>query len=134
MPVDVLILKPENHRKQALVADMESTIIRNEMLDEMAYEAEIGEQVAEITRRAMNGELDFYEAIRERVGLLKGQPASLLDRRSEEHTSELQSLMRLSYAVLCLKKKTITNTQQLFIHLITPKHNRRTPIYITPNI
>src|SRR3546814_16643779 len=71
MPVDVLILKPENRRKQALVADMESTIIRNEMLDEMAYEAEIGEQVAEITRRAMNGELDFYEAIRERVGLLK---------------------------------------------------------------
>src|SRR3546814_10290206 len=64
MPVDVLILKPENRRKQALVADMESTIIRNEMLDEMAYEAEIGEQVAEITRR------------------------------SEEHTSELQSLMR----------------------------------------
>ncbi|MFC3674379.1 phosphoserine phosphatase SerB [Ferrovibrio xuzhouensis] len=84
MPVDVLILKPENRRKQALVADMESTIIRNEMLDEMAYEAEIGEQVAEITRRAMNGELDFYEAIRERVGLLKGQPASLLDRVAEK--------------------------------------------------
>src|SRR3546814_12579351 len=50
----------------------------------MAYEAEIGEQVAEITRRAMNGELDFYEAIRERVGLLKGQPASLLDRVAEK--------------------------------------------------
>src|SRR3546814_6535854 len=86
MPVDVLILKPENRRKQALVADMESTIIRNEMLDEMAYEAEIGEQVAEITRRAMNGELDFYEAIRERVGLLKGQPDSLLDRVAEKNT------------------------------------------------
>lgn len=84
MPVDILILSPENRRKQALVADMESTIIRNEMLDEMAYEAEIGEQVAEITRRAMNGELDFYEAIRERVGLLKGQPASLLDRVAEK--------------------------------------------------
>src|SRR3546814_19890601 len=84
MPVDVLILKPENRRKQALVADMESTIIRNEMLDEMASEAEIGEQVAEITRRAMNGELDFSEAIRERVGLLKGQPAHLLDRVAEK--------------------------------------------------
>lgn len=82
-PVDVLVLKPENRRKKALVADMESTIIRNEMLDEIAFLADIGEQVAEITRRAMNGELDFYEAIRERVGLLKGQPASLLDKAAE---------------------------------------------------
>jgi phosphoserine phosphatase len=82
-PVDVLVLKPENRRKKALVADMESTIIRNEMLDEIAFLADIGEQVAEITRRAMNGELDFYEAIRERVSLLKGQPASLLDKAGE---------------------------------------------------
>jgi phosphoserine phosphatase len=83
-PVDVLVLSPENRRKKALIADMESTIIRNEMLDELAFEAEIGERVAEITRRAMNGELDFFEAIRERVGLLKGQPASLLDKVSEK--------------------------------------------------
>ncbi|WP_341703397.1 phosphoserine phosphatase SerB [Ferrovibrio sp.] len=84
MPVDILVLNPENRRKQVLVADMESTIIRNEMLDELAFEAEIGEQVAEITRRAMNGELDFHDAIRERVGLLKGQPASLLEKVAEK--------------------------------------------------
>lgn len=79
-PVDVIALPSSpNRRKKALVADMESTIIRNEMLDELAYLAEIGEQVAEITRKAMNGELDFYDAIRERVALLKGQPATLLD-------------------------------------------------------
>jgi phosphoserine phosphatase len=83
-PVDLLVLSPENRRKKALIADMESTIIRNEMLDEIAFEAEIGEQVAEITRRAMNGELDFYDAIRERVGLLKGQPATLLDKVAEK--------------------------------------------------
>lgn len=79
-PVDV-VAQPNtgNRRKKALVADMESTIIRNEMLDELAYLAEIGEQVAAITAKAMNGELDFHAAIRERVGLLKGQPASLLD-------------------------------------------------------
>lgn len=70
-PIDVLVLSPDNRRKKALVADMESTIIRNEMLDELAYEAEIGPQIAEITRRAMNGELDFHAAIRERVALLK---------------------------------------------------------------
>lgn len=79
-PVDVIAMPNlPNRRKKALVADMESTIIRNEMLDELAFLAEIGEQVAEITAKAMNGELDFYAAIRERVGLLKGQPASLLD-------------------------------------------------------
>lgn len=82
-PVDVLVMRPENRRKKALVADMESTIIRNEMLDEIAFLADIGDRVAEITRRAMNGELDFYEAIRERVGLLRGQPASLLDKAAE---------------------------------------------------
>jgi phosphoserine phosphatase len=79
-PVDVIALPATaNRRKKALVADMESTIIRNEMLDELAFLADIGEQVAEITRKAMNGELDFYDAIRERVSLLKGQPATLLD-------------------------------------------------------
>lgn len=79
-PVDVVVLKADpNRRKKALVADMESTIIRNEMLDEIAFLADIGEKVAEITRRAMNGELDFFAALRERVGLLRGQPATLLD-------------------------------------------------------
>ncbi|WP_298726007.1 phosphoserine phosphatase SerB [uncultured Ferrovibrio sp.] len=82
-PVDILVLKPENRRKKALVADMESTIIRNEMLDEIAFEADIGPQVAEITRRAMNGEIDFHGALRERVGLLKGQPATLLEKAGE---------------------------------------------------
>lgn len=79
-PVDVIAQRnAPNRRKKALVADMESTIIRNEMLDEIAFLADIGEQVADITRRAMNGELDFFAALRERVGLLKDQPASLLD-------------------------------------------------------
>lgn len=79
-PVDVIALRSAaNRRKKALVADMESTIIRNEMLDEIAYLADIGEKVADITRRAMNGDLDFFEALRERVQLLKGQPATLLD-------------------------------------------------------
>lgn len=79
-PVDVIALpNAPNRRKKALVADMESTIIRNEMLDELAILAEIGEQVAEITAKAMNGELDFYAAIRERVALLRGQPAAMLE-------------------------------------------------------
>ncbi|HLT76827.1 MAG TPA: phosphoserine phosphatase SerB [Ferrovibrio sp.] len=83
-PIDVLVLNPENRRKKALIADMESTIIRNEMLDEIAFEADIGDQVADITRRAMNGEIDFRGALRERVALLKGQPAALLEKAAEK--------------------------------------------------
>ena len=58
---------------------MEATIIENEMLDELADFIGRRAEVAEITRRAMNGELDFAAALRERVGLLRGIPARVLD-------------------------------------------------------
>ncbi|MGE4218872.1 MAG: phosphoserine phosphatase SerB [Alphaproteobacteria bacterium] len=67
-------------RKRLLVADMESTIIENEMLDELADELGLREQIAGITARAMNGELDFAAALRERVGLLAGLPEAALER------------------------------------------------------
>jgi phosphoserine phosphatase len=78
-PIDVLVLSLEYRRKRVLVADLESTIIENEMLDELADFIGMRAQVAEITRRAMNGELDFAAALAERVALLKGLPASVLD-------------------------------------------------------
>jgi phosphoserine phosphatase len=78
--VDILVQPSENRRKKLLVADMESTIIKNEMLDELADIADLGPGIAEITRRAMNGELDFEAALRERVALLKDLPESLLDK------------------------------------------------------
>jgi len=67
-------------RKRLLVADMESTIIENEMLDELADELGLRAQIAGITARAMNGELDFAAALRERVGLLSGLPDAALER------------------------------------------------------
>lgn len=67
-------------RKSLLLADMESTIIAEEMLDVMAETLRLGPGIAEITRRAMNGELDFAEALAERVALLEGVEAALLDR------------------------------------------------------
>ena len=74
-----LVAQPEaRRRKRLLVADMEATIIDNEMLDELADLAGIGPRIAEITRRAMNDEIDFATALRERVALLKGLPESLL--------------------------------------------------------
>jgi phosphoserine phosphatase len=69
----------DGRRKGLLVADMESTIIAEELLDELGRRAGLGERIAAVTERAMRGELDFAEALRYRVGLLAGQPASLLE-------------------------------------------------------
>lgn len=71
-------------RKKLLVADMESTVIRNEMLDELAAWVGQEQRIAEITARAMNGELDFHQALRERVGLLAGLSAEVLDEAAEK--------------------------------------------------
>jgi phosphoserine phosphatase len=77
--IDVLVQPTAGRRKRILVADMESTVIENEMLDELADFVGQRARVAEITRRAMNGELDFAAALAERVALLGGLPVSLLD-------------------------------------------------------
>jgi phosphoserine phosphatase len=77
--IDVLVQPTAGRRKRVLVADLESTIIENEMLDELADFIGQRAHVAEITRRAMNGELDFAAALAERVLLLKGLPESVLD-------------------------------------------------------
>lgn len=80
-PVDVNVVSGEaaRRRKRLLVADMESTIIREECLDEIAARAGLGERIAAITRRAMQGEVAFEAALRERVALLAGLDAGLLD-------------------------------------------------------
>jgi len=76
VPIDAAIQPVEGRRKRLLVADMDSTIIQQECLDEMATLAGIGPQIAAITDRAMRGELDFEAALRERIGLLRGFPLS----------------------------------------------------------
>ncbi|MBV9585031.1 MAG: phosphoserine phosphatase SerB [Alphaproteobacteria bacterium] len=78
-PIDFIVQPAQGRRKQVFVADLESTIIENEMLDELADFVGLREHVAEITRRAMNGELDFTAALTERVALLKGLPETVLD-------------------------------------------------------
>lgn len=79
MSVDLNAVLAENRRKRLLIADMDSTMIGQECIDELAAEAGIGDRVAEITARAMNGELDFEEALTERVGLLRGLDAGIID-------------------------------------------------------
>ncbi|NIA68559.1 phosphoserine phosphatase SerB [Pelagibius litoralis] len=85
-PLDLVIQPAVGRRKRLLVADMESTIIAEEMLDELAAGAGIGEQVEEITALAMAGELDFEAALRERVGLLTGTSEETLNAAAEKMT------------------------------------------------
>ncbi|MBI1208060.1 MAG: phosphoserine phosphatase SerB [Azospirillum sp.] len=77
--IDVVAQPAEGRRKHLLIADMESTMIRQEMLDELGDLIGLGPRIAAITARAMNGEIDFRGAVEERVGLLAGLPATMLD-------------------------------------------------------
>jgi phosphoserine phosphatase len=74
--LDLNVLAPERRRKRLLLCDMDSTIITIECIDELADFAGIKPQIAAVTRRAMNGELDFAAALRERVALLAGLPSA----------------------------------------------------------
>jgi len=78
--VDVNLVPATNRRKRLLVADMDMTVIPVETIDEFAAEAGIADDVAAITRRAMNGEIEFKQALRERLALLKGKPRDIVDR------------------------------------------------------
>jgi len=76
--VDLVVQAAEGRRKRVLLADMDSTMIQQECIDELADEAGVGARVAAITARAMNGALDFEAALRERVGLLAGLPEAAI--------------------------------------------------------
>lgn len=80
LQIDLNIQTTEGRRKRMLLADMDSTMIGQECIDELAEEAGVGERVKDITARAMNGELDFEGALTERVALLKGLPESVIGK------------------------------------------------------
>jgi phosphoserine phosphatase len=72
LPIDIAIVPAANRRKRLLIADMDSTFIAQECIDELGAAAGAGEAVAAITYRAMRGELDFSQALEARVALMKG--------------------------------------------------------------
>lgn len=106
--VDLVIQPLEGRRKRMLLADMDSTMIRQECIDELAAEAGVGAHVAGITARAMNGDLDFEAALIERVGLLKDLPEAMIEKVLDERITytpggyELVSTMKAhgAYAAL----------------------------------
>jgi phosphoserine phosphatase len=85
--VDLAVQPAEGRRKRMLLADMDSTMIEQECIDELAEVAGAGEKVRAITARAMNGELDFERALTERVALLRGLDAGVIDRVLAERIS-----------------------------------------------
>ena len=86
--IDIVVQPAEGRRKKLLVADMDSTIIQQECIDELAAELGLKEQIADITERAMRGEIDFEPALLERVGLLKGLPLSALESVYQNRITE----------------------------------------------
>ncbi len=79
-PVDIVVQDQDSRRKAILIADMDSTMIGQECIDELADEAGLKAHVSAITARAMNGEIEFEPALRERVALLKGLPVSVIEK------------------------------------------------------
>ena len=106
--VDLVVQPEEGRRKRMLLADMDSTIVEQECIDELALEAGVGDGVRQITSRAMNGELNFESALRERVALLKGLSESVIGKVLEERITfmpgarELVATMRARGAYTAL--------------------------------
>jgi len=111
--IDVLVQPVANRRKRLLVADMESTIIENEMLDELADFLGLRPQISEITRRAMNGEIDFAASLEARVAMLAGLSDRVLEMAAERirptaGARQLVATMRSAGAVTALVSSGFT--------------------------
>ncbi len=108
LAVDVNVVPEAGRRKRLLLADMDSTMIEQECIDELADYAGLKEPVSAITERAMRGEIAFEPALRERVALLEGLPVGVVDEIVAERirlmpgARELVAAMRRAGAHTCL--------------------------------
>jgi len=87
IPADVCVTPRENRKKKLLICDMDSTLIEQECIDELADFAGVKDKVSAITERAMRGEIGFDDALIERVGMLKGLPLTVLQECFEQRIS-----------------------------------------------
>ncbi len=108
LPIDIVVQPDIDRRKRLLLADMDSTMIEQECIDELADFAGLKAHVAGITERAMRGEIEFESALRERVALLKGLAAAVVDEVLDKRITltpggrELVATMRAHGAYTCL--------------------------------
>jgi phosphoserine phosphatase len=89
-PIDANLVSTHNRRKRLLLADMDSTMIHQECIDELGVVAGVGDQIKSITARAMRGELDFDGALKERVALLKGLDVSVISQLLRERITLME--------------------------------------------
>lgn len=90
LPIDVNLIEKSNRRKKLLIADMDSTVIHQECIDELGVMAGVGDRIKDITERAMRGELDFEGALKERVGLLKGLDEAVIAQLIRERITFME--------------------------------------------
>jgi phosphoserine phosphatase len=108
LPIDIVVQPVTARRKKLFVADMDSTMIGQECIDELADYVGLKAHVAAITERAMRGEIEFEPALRERVALLKGLPVAVVDEVIAKRITltpgarTLVATMRASGAYTCL--------------------------------
>ena len=123
LPIDIVVQPQGFRRKKLLLADMDSTMIGQECIDELADFAGLKAHVAAITERAMRGEIEFEPALRERVGLLKGMAVGVVDEVLAKRITatpgarELVATMRAHGAWTCL----ISGGFMLFTNAIAAK-------------
>jgi len=138
-PIDAVVQRSGPRRKKLLVADMDSTMIGQECVDELADFAGLKAHVAAITERAMRGEIAFEPALRERVALLKGLPVSVVEKVIAQRitlTPGAQTLvrtMRKHGALTCLVSGGFTLFTQRVADMIGFEENRGNSLGVAPD-
>jgi phosphoserine phosphatase len=136
LPVDVVVQPQADRRKKLLLADMDSTMIGQECIDELADFAGLKAHVAAITERAMRGEIAFEPALRERVALLKDLPVTVVDEVLKSRITltpgavELVRTMRANGAYTCLVSGGFTLFTKRVAELIGFQENRANELLV----
>ena len=136
MPIDVVVQPVLDRRKKLFLADMDSTMIGQECIDELADFAGLKAHVAAITERAMRGEIEFEPALRERVALLKDLPVTVVDETLAERITltpggrELVQTMRAHGAYTCLVSGGFTLFTAKVAELVGFQENRANELHV----
>lgn len=136
LPIDVVVQPQADRRKKLFLADMDSTMIGQECIDELADFAGLKAHVAAITERAMRGEIAFEPALRERVALLKGLPVSVVDETLKTRITltpggrELVGTMRANGGYTCLVSGGFTLFTEAVAALIGFQENRANTLLV----
>jgi len=136
LPIDIVVQPEANRRKKLFLADMDSTMIGQECIDELADFAGLKAHVAAITERAMRGEIEFEPALRERVALLRDLPLGVVDEVLKSRITltpggpELVRTMRAHGAYTCLVSGGFTLFTTRVAEMIGFQENRANELLV----